>query len=181
MGQIPQQLGRALRAGAAQSRAILVPHHLRAADGAAVRQRVGLCAVRTLVRHHGHDLGDDLPRLAHQHRVADADVLLGDIVLIMQGGVGHSGARQTHRLQLRLGSQHASASYLHHDIAEHRLLGLWRVLVGDGPAGTLGSTAKHLTLRQVVQLNDRAVDVEGETLPTVAQRGDLRQNIGGFG
>ena len=178
MGQVPQQLGGTLCAGAAQRSAVLVPHHLRAADRAALRQCVGLCVRRPLVRHHRHDLGNDLPRLANQYCVADADILLGDIVLIVQGGIGHGGTRQTHRLQLRLWRHHTGTAHLHHDVPQHRLLRLRRVLVGDGPAGTLGGAAQHIPLRQLVQLDDRAVDVEGEILPPVAQPCDLRQNIG---
>ena len=48
--------------------------------------------------------------------------LLGDVILIVWGGEGDGGPRQTHRLQLRLGGQHAGAAHLHHDIPQHRLL-----------------------------------------------------------
>ena len=177
MGQIPQQLGGALRAGAAQSRAVLVPHHRRTAHRARLRQQIGLRPGGTLVHDHLQHLRDDLPRLAHQHRVPDADVLLGDEILIVQCGERDGGTRQPHRFQLRLGRQHAGAPHLNDDILYHRGLHLRRVFVRDGPLGELGRAADLLPLAQVVQLHHSAVDVKGELLPPVAQRRDLRQNV----
>ncbi|CAN4048862.1 Sigma-70 family RNA polymerase sigma factor, partial [Dysosmobacter welbionis] len=52
VGEVPQQLGRALRAGAAQGRAVLVPDHWGAAHRAGVRQRVGHRALRAFVEVH---------------------------------------------------------------------------------------------------------------------------------
>ena len=133
---------------------------------------------RALFRHHAQHLRNNLSGLIDKHPVADADILLGDIVLVVQGGIGHGSTRQTHRLQLRLWRQHTGTAHLHHDIPQHRLLRLRRVLVGDGPAGTLGGAAQHIPRRQLVQLDDRAVDVEGKILPPVAQPCDLRQIVG---
>ena len=83
VGQVPQTLSGTLRPGAAQGCAILVPLHRRSADGAGMGQIVGLRPGGTLARHHGDDLRDDLPGLLHHHGIPDADILLGDVILIV--------------------------------------------------------------------------------------------------
>ena len=75
MGQVPQQLGRALRTGAAYSRAVLVTAHRCAAHGADRGQIVRYRAGGALVLYHLYDLRDDLPRLLDDHGIPDADVL----------------------------------------------------------------------------------------------------------
>ena len=177
VGEVPQQLGRALRAGAAQGRAVLVPDHRGAAHRAGVRQRVGHRALRAFVEVHAQNLRDDLPRLLHQHSVPDADVLLGNEVLVVEGGVGDGGARQPHRGQHRLGRQHAGAAHLHHDVLDHGELLLRRVLEGHRPLGELGGGAQPLPVRQVVALDDRPVDVEGVVHPLLVDPVDLRLNL----
>ena len=172
MGQIPQQLGRAFGSGAAHVGPVLVPFHRGPAHGACLGQEIGPAVRRALVQHHGQHLRDDLPRLAHQHCVPDADVLVGDKVLVVQRGAGDGGARQTHRLQHRLGGEHAGAAHLHHDIGEPGGLHLRRVLIGGGPPGELGRGAQHRPLAQIVYLYHRPVDVKGEPVPLLPDLSD---------
>ena len=95
----------------------------------------------------------------------------------MQRSVGDRGARQTNRLQNRLGSQYSGTAYLHHDIFQYGRLTLRRVLIGHRPPGTFGGAAQHFTLRQAVQLDHRAVNVKGKRHALVPQTGDLIEDI----
>ena len=135
VGDVPLKLGRALRAGAAEGRAVLIPHHRRAAHGANLRQGIGLRPLGALRHIHGQDLRDNLPRLLNQHRVSDADVLFRDEVLVVQGGVGNGGARQPHRGQHRFRRQHTGAAHLDHDVRHRGIFLLRRILIGHGPLG----------------------------------------------
>ena len=172
MGQIAGELGRALGPGAAQGRAVLVPDHRRAADRAGLRQEIGRRVRRTKGLVHLQNLGDDLSGLANFHGVADADVLLGDKVLVVEGGVGHRGPGQTDRRYHGLGRQHAGAAHLYHDIPDHGLLDLRRILKGRGPPGELGRAAQPLPGGQIVDLQNRAVDVEAVAVPVLADVGN---------
>ena len=173
MGEIAQQLGRALRAGAADVGAVLVPDHRRAAHRAGLRHAVGHSPLRPLFRHHPDDLRDDLPRLLHDDRIPDADVLFRDIVLVVQGGVGHGGARQPHRRHHRLGGEHPGAPHLDHDVLHHTLLLLRRVFIGRRPAGELCRLPQGRALCEIIQLHHRPVDVEGVVLPSVPNGDDV--------
>ena len=93
MGQVAQQLSGALRPGAAGVGPVLVPFHRGSADRADLGQEVGLRPLGPLLPYHRQHLGDDLPRLAHQDGVPNADVLFGDKVLVVESGVGDGGAR----------------------------------------------------------------------------------------
>ena len=167
VGQVAQQLSGTLGPGTADVGAVLIPGHRRAAFGAHIREAVGHGVIGPLFHHHGQYLRDDLPRLAHQHGIADADVLLGDKILVVEGGIGHRGAGQTHRLQHRLGGEHAGTTYLNHNIGKAGRLYLWGILVGGSPPGELGCGAQGLALGQIVHLDDRPVDVKGVVLPAL--------------
>ena len=178
MGQVPQALGRAFRAGAAQGRAVRVPLHRCAAHGTGLREVIGDRPGGAVLRRHLHDLGNDLSRLLHHHGVADADILLGDIVLVVEGGEGDGGPGQAHRLQLGLGRQHPGAAHLDHDVQNAGGLALRGIFIGDGPAGELGGAAQSLPVCQVVELHHRAVHVEGTLHPGVVEAVDFRHDIG---
>ena len=75
MGQVPQQLGRALRTSTANGRTVLVPDHRRAAHRTDRWQIVRYRAGGALVLYHLYDLRNDLPRLLDDHGISDADVL----------------------------------------------------------------------------------------------------------
>ena len=165
MGDIPAQLGAAFGTCTAQERAVLIPLHLCAADGAGLRQKIGFGPGGTLFLHHIQNFRDDLAGLADVDGIADPDVPLGNEVLIVQCGIGHRSACQPHGPYHRLGGQHTGTAYLDHDILHHGLLDLRRILVSDRPLGKLGSRAHPLPLGQVVDLDHRAVDVTGQFRP----------------
>ena len=63
------------------------------------------------------------------------------------------------------------------DLAQGGPLLLGRVFEGDRPAGELGRSAKLFALCKVVDLDDRAVDVEGELVAVFADPPDLRDRV----
>ena len=177
MSEIPQPLGGTFCACAAECHTILIPHYGSAADGTLGGDFIGYGIGRTLVHHHFHNFGDNLTRLADDDRVADANILAGDEILIMKGGKGHGAACQADRFKHRLRCQYARAPHLDHNIFQHRRLLLRRVLVGYRPAGTLGGAAQHIALGEVVQLHHRAVNVKGIVAPLFPKAVDLFQHF----
>ena len=112
MGNVPGELRRTFRTGAPQEGTVLIPDHRRAANRANFRQPVRLRTRRTLVKFHLQDFRNDLPRLADFHRVANANVLFRDEILVVQGGIGHGGARQPDRANHCLRRQYPGAAHL---------------------------------------------------------------------
>ena len=171
---VAQPLRRALRARAAQSRTVRITHDGCAALRAGIRHMKRHRPLRPLAAHDGEDLGDDLPRFLHKHRVADAQVEVIDEVLIVQRGVRDGRAGQTHRLDDRLRREHARAANLHDNVAHAALLLLRRVLIRHCPARELRRAAEILPLHKVVDLDDRTVDIEWERLAVIADPVDAR-------
>ena len=169
MGNVAQPLGGALRACTAQGRAVLVPDHGRAALGADRGQHKRHRPLRALFLVHRQNLGDDLPRLLQQHRVANAQVQPVDIVLVMERGGGNRGPGQADGLHNDLGRQHAGTAHLHHNIQHLALFLLRRVFEGHGPAGRFGRAAQGFPLGQGVDFDHRAVHVIGQLSPVLAQ------------
>ena len=177
MGQVAQQLGGTLRPCAADVGPVLVPDHRGPAHRTGVGQMVGHGALRPLLLHHRDDLRDDLSRLLDDDGVPHPDVLLGDEVLVVEGGVGHRRPCKADRLYDRLGRKDAGASHLHHDVLHHALLLLGGILVGHRPAGEFRCAAQLLPVCKVIYLYDRSVDVKGVVLPVLP---DVRDEGGGL-
>ena len=130
--------------------------------------------LRPLVTHDGEDLRDDLPRLLHEHRVADAQVKIVDEILIVQRGIRNGRPRQTHRVDDRLRCEHARAPDLHDDVAHTALLFFRRILIRHRPAREFRRAAEIPPLCKVVDLDDRTVDIERERLAVVTDPVDTR-------
>ena len=165
VGKVPAQLGRALGAGAAKERPVLLPLCGGTAYGAAGRKPIGLGVFRPLGKVNLQDFRDNLSGLANQHRISDADVPLGDKVLIMKGCIGDGGSSQPHRAHHCLGGEHTGSSHLHHNILHHRGLDFRGILVGSGPSGELGCGAQLLPQSQGIHLDYGTVNVTGQVLP----------------
>ena len=115
------------------------------------------------------DGGDDLARLLDDDGVPDADVAARDLVLVVEGSAGDGGAGEGDGLQLGDGRQDACAPHLDGDVPEARPRLLGRELVGLRPTGRTGRHAQRLALREVVDLDDRAVRVVGEAAAQAIQ------------
>ena len=131
-------------AGVAASHGNLSVHALgrRAAHGADRREHVGRRALLALLLDDAVDRGDHVPGLHKPHMVADAYVLRGDLLGVVEGRAGDDAARQLDRLQLRDGRQHARAPDLHRYRAQDGLRALRRVFVRPRPARRMRSRAE---------------------------------------
>ncbi len=130
--------------------------------GADLGKGVGRRPRRPGREHRPDHLRDHVPGPLDDHRVADAHVLPGDLVGVVQGGVAHGRPTDEHRRQLGDGGDRPSAADLELDAFERgrRLLG--GELVGDGPAGLAAGEAQPLLPVQPVDLVDHPVDVVAE-------------------
>ena len=116
--RLRRQLSRTLRTGAAQGRAVRVPAPpVRRTPGQVWRQMIGHRALRPLVRQSTSTISGMISPAFCTSTVSPTRMSFSVmIVLVVQGGIGDGGARQTHRLQHRLGGQHAGAAHLDHDV-----------------------------------------------------------------
>ena len=104
--------------------------------------------------HHG---GDDFAALFHEHRIADADVLALDFILVVQGGAGDGGAGELHGLQLGHGGKHTGAAHLDGDAQQACFFLLRQVFERCGPAGGSGGAAQGIAQHKIIQFDDGAI------------------------
>ena len=129
------------------------------------------CALRPPLGHHRNDLRDHVAGALQHDRVADADVLARDLVLVVQRRILHQHAADIHRLQPRHRRQRAGAADLDSDVLQHRHRLLGRELPRDRPARRAPDEPKPRLQRQVVDLVDHAIDV-------IAEAGALGRDLG---
>ena len=99
------------------------------------RRQAHLAGIRrTPLGQHARDLRDHIARAAHDHRVADADILAYHLVHVVQRGVAHRDAADEHRCEPRHRRERTGAADLELDIAHGRERLVGGELVGDGPA-----------------------------------------------
>src|SRR6185312_9265515 len=156
-------------AGAAPGRLALLAHGEAAADRAAWlavaaardlgRQVIRLAALRPALEHHRDDLRDDVAGTLHDDRVALADVLARDLVLVVQGGALDDDAADGDRRQLRDRRQRAVAADLDRDPLEYGLRLLGREFMRDCPARRARGEAEPLLEIEIVDLVDDTVDI----------------------
>ena len=170
VGNVPAQLSRTLCTGTAQEGSIFVLFHLSPTDRAVIRQEIRCCIFRAFGEIHFQNFRDDLPCLADQDGVTDTDIPLSDKILIVQRGVGHCGTGQTNRAHHSLGGQHTGTPHLYHNILHHRGLDLRRILVSGCPPGEFRSGTQALPQRQVIHLDNGAVDIADQLVPVLVDR-----------
>ena len=173
---IPAQLCRTLSTGAAQESAIFILFHLCAADRTVCRQEISFRSFGTFGKVHLQNFRNDLSGLPDQNRITNADIPLGDEVLIVQCGIGHGGSRQTHSLHHSFRGQHSGTSHLDHDILHHCGLNLRRILICHSPSGALCGAAHAAALGQVIHFYHRTVDVTGKFIPVFIDGCNSLQN-----
>uniref|UniRef100_A0A0N4ZWK6 Amidase domain-containing protein n=1 Tax=Parastrongyloides trichosuri TaxID=131310 RepID=A0A0N4ZWK6_PARTI len=157
-------------AGAAALDLVPLAHGFGAADGADGGEDVRDGALGTQRIDHADDLGDDVAGALQDDGVADADVLAGDLVLVVQGGVADHDAADGDGMQAGDGGQGAGAADLDVDAFQNGRGLLRRELVGDGPSRASGDEAEALLPVQTVDLVDHAVDVVAEAAAVGLQR-----------
>ena len=113
--------------------------------------------------------------------VADADVLPRDLVGVVESRAGYHGPRERNGLQLRDGREDPGAPHLDRYRLDRGLRALRGVLVGACPARTVRSRAEDRVEPALVDLHDRAVDLEAEgvaeRLQLVYRREDLLDRL----
>ena len=177
MRDVAAELGRALRARAAHGSAVRVPLDRRAADGAHGRQAARHGVLRALFRHDRKNFRDDLARLADGDGVADADILFGNEVLIVECCACDRCARQPDGADDSARRQDAGPPDLHDDVLHKGLTNFGRIFIGAGPAWEFRRAAELRALRQAVELDHRAVDVKGKAVACLADPGNAPQGL----
>ena len=116
-------------------------------------------ALRPLLLNHAENLRDDVAGALDDDRVADADVLALDLILVMQRRVLHHDAADGHRLELGHRRKRAGAADLDLDVVQHRGRLLGGEFMGNGEARRARHVAQALLEIEAVELIDDAVDV----------------------
>ena len=123
-----------------------------------------------IVEHRADHLRDDVARALDDDRIADPDVLAVDVLLVVQRGVPHDDAADLDGLELGEGVERAGASHVDLDREQLRGPGRGRELEGDRPARIAADRAERGLQREIVDLDDRAVDVVAERLAVALDR-----------
>lgn len=127
-----------------------------------MRKRERARMPRALIENDAYDLRNHVARALHDHRVADADVLARDFILVVQRRVGDDDAPDRDGLQLRYRRHRARAAHLNVDGFEDRLRLLRREFMRDGPAWRTRDESQPLLPIQPVDLINDTVDVVTE-------------------
>ncbi len=134
----------------------------RVTEGARGGRRVGLLRAVTQLHQRLGDAGDHVAVALHHHRVADAQIFAGDLVEVEERGGLHHHAADGHGRQARVGDHRAGAADIDEDLQQLRVGFDGGEFVGDGPARVARHHAELLLLPAVVDLDHRAVNVEGD-------------------
>ena len=124
--------------------------------------------------YRADDLGDDVTRLADDHRVAGTNVLQLDLVLVVQGRHRDRGPGDQYRLEHRERRHLSRAADRDLDVVQHRRSLLGRELVRDRPAGRLGGDPECRLHGQIVDLHHDPVDLVPEI---VTMLGPVRAEV----
>ena len=160
-GEVPKlllDLGRAADVRAADGDLALEPLDARAARGAVRGHCERLLCTGTFFGDDLDDLRDDVPALFHQHRVAGADVLAADLVLIVERSARHRRARELHRLDDSHRRKRAGAPDLDEDLCQLRGRLLGRELISNRPPWTSGFFTQRPLQIKVIDFDHHPVD-----------------------
>ena len=158
--QVAQQLCRTGRARAANRGFVLVIVDRSAAHRTDLRELIRHGIQRTPVLFHADDLRNDFSGFSDGNNVAHAGVQLTDKIAVVQRCARNRCTGKPYRLKHGIRRQHAGAPYRDDDILEQGLLDLGRVLVRRRPPRKFRGRAERFALREGIDLDDRAVNVE---------------------
>src|SRR5262249_30066029 len=123
--EMPEPLDRLRRtdqsAGATPRDLARLAYRETAANRAVVGELVGHRVLWPAVEHHRNDLRDHIARTLDDDGIADADILAGDLVLVVQGGALYDDTADSDRFEHRHRGQGALAADLDRDVAQYRL------------------------------------------------------------
>ena len=124
------------------------------------------------------DLGDDIACFAEKDHVADEHALARYLLGVVQGCHGDGGTRDQCRLHDGEGRHAAGAPDVDLDVAQAGAHDLGGVLVGDSPAGSPRGRPEALLDREVVDLDDDAIDLMLDVVTVLAVVGDVLLHAG---
>src|SRR5690606_34541490 len=159
--------------GAARDRLAFGPDDGVAAERALLGHRPYPLLTGPRRDHRSDYFGDHVPRSPHHHLVADPNVLERDLVLVVEGGVGHVGSPDEHRLQYGVGSGGTGTANVDADVEQLGGSLLGRKLVGDGPAGGTGGETQQVLVTEVVDLHHHAIGLIRQIVPLGLGPGDV--------
>src|SRR5512139_2727938 len=143
----------------------LEPHDPRAADGAGRWHPEGSLFSGPPAFDDLDDLGDHVARPLHDHGVADADVLLGDLVFVVQGCPAHRDAAHLDGFHDGNGGQHARSPHTDDDVLDDGRCLRGREFDRHGPARASGHHPQAVLEGKRIDLEDDPIDLVGELLP----------------
>jgi hypothetical protein len=111
-----------------------------------------------------HHFGNNFPRLAHNHRIAQVNIQFRHAIGIVQRGPRHRRARQLHRTQLRHRGYRPRAPHLKTHLLQHRGHLFCRILQRHRPAGKLLGKAQLLLQIEGIQLHHHPIGHVGQLL-----------------
>ncbi len=132
--------------------------HFAAADGTVRRTRDGFFFAGSVLFEHFDDLGDHVAASNQRHHVADADVELGDVVVVVQRRTLHGDPLDLHGLEHRHGGDDSGAPHLGNHVDQPSLLLHGGKLVGHHPTGIFDGIAQRLLYRDAVDFDHHAVE-----------------------
>ncbi len=181
MLQVAHQL---LRTGGVDAVPKHLPGHLLhrlPARGAHLRRLNDHFLAGAQLDHRTNHVGDHIARTLDQHAVADADVLLGDVVEVVQRGLAHDHPTDLNRIEHGVGGEHAGAPHVDARVAHDGGHLARREFERQRAARVFPYHAQVGRQAQVVDLDHHAVGLEGQRFAQVVpflQRGEHRIEIG---
>ena len=115
--------------------------------------------------HRPQDLRDHVAGAPHHHPVVDPHVLAGDLVLVVQGRVGHRDPADEDRLEPRHRGERPGPPHLDVDAEKPGDRLLRRELVGQRPAGGPRHRPEPALVFEAVDLVHDPVDLVAEPVP----------------
>ena len=155
--------------GVELARRICFAHRMRAAHRASGGEDERLRPLWPLFKHHRDNLRNHIPCPLHHHSVANAHVLAGNFIGVMQRGVRHHHPANGHRFQLGNRGERACAAHLNFDIFKKSCGFFRRKLVGNRPARGARHKPQPLLQLQIIDLVNHPINV-------IAKIGPLRLN-----
>ena len=129
-------------------------------------ESVALCeGLASAIEAYANDLWDHVARALDDDSIAYAEILALEFVLIVERCVRDRDASDANRAKPGHGREGAGAANLDLDAFEHGLHLFRRKLEGDRPAGCAGQIAEFGLLCEGVDLEDAAVDFNGQLAP----------------
>ena len=139
--------------------------HRLVADRAGRGHLVRPFAAFARVHDGADDVRDHVSRAFDHHAVADTDVLFGDVVEVMQGGLFDDHAADLDRLQDGVRRQHACAPHVHADIVQDRGHFLCGEFQRQRAARIFAHEPQLIRQVQIIQLDHHAIYFEGDLCP----------------